>query len=71
LLFLYSVRFKRCGNSRFELPRILPGKVGDNLQIVGAKILPHIGLDLDRLDVIGVAGLQYDIRHRKYNENYP
>ena len=61
LLFLYSVHFKRCGNSGFELPQILLGKVGDNLQIVGAKILPHIGLDLDRLDVVGVAGLQHDI----------
>jgi len=53
--------FKRRGNSRLELPQILLGKVGDNLQIVGAKILPHIGLDLDRLDVVGVAGLQHDI----------
>jgi len=37
LLFLYSVHFKLCGDSRFELPQILLGKVGDNLQIVGAK----------------------------------
>ena len=58
---LYSVHFKRRGNSRFELPQILLGKVGDNLQIVGAKILPHIGLDIDRLDVVGVSGLQHDI----------
>jgi hypothetical protein len=48
----------RCGNSRLKLPQILLGKVGDNLQIVGAKILPHIGLDLDRLDVVGVAGVK-------------
>ena len=61
LLFLYSVHFKCCGNSCFELPQILLGKVGDHLQVIGAKILPHIGLDLDRLDVVGVAGLQHDI----------
>jgi len=45
----------------FGLPRILLGKVGDNLQIVGAKILPHVGLDLDRLDIVGIAGQQHDI----------
>ena len=61
MLFLYSVHFKRCGNSRFKLTQILLGKVGDNLQIVGVKILPHRGFDLDRLDVTGVAGLQHDI----------
>jgi len=64
LLFMYSVHFKRCGNSRLKLPQILLGNIGDNLQIVGAKILPHIGLDLDRLDVMGVSGQQPDINHQ-------
>jgi hypothetical protein len=51
LLFLYSVHFKRCGKSRFDLHLILLGKVGDYLQIVGTKILANRGRDIDRLEV--------------------